>query len=157
MTEGTGTVKVIKFYRVDDEYGCFSNFAPYPISLEGKVWPTSEHYFQAQKFAGTPREEEIRRAPSPAVAARMGRSRSHRLRPDWERVKDSVMRRAVLAKFTQHEDLRAVLRGTGAALLVEHTENDSYWGDGGDGSGRNRLGEILMEVRDELRREEGGR
>ena len=64
------------------------------------------------------------------------------------------MREAVLAKFSQHEDLRAVLLGTGDALLVEHTERDSYWGDGGDGSGKNRLGHILMSVRDELRRQE---
>ena len=40
---------------------------------------------------------------------------------------------------------------SGDAKLVEHTENDSYWGDGGDGSGRNMLGQILMQVRDELR------
>jgi hypothetical protein len=53
-------------------------------------------------------------------------------------------------KFTQHPHLRALLLSTGDALLVEHTENDSCWGDGGDGSGKNRLGQILMRVRDEL-------
>lgn len=51
---------VIEFYAVNDEYGEFSNFAPYPIVLHGKRWPTSEHYFQAQKFAGTPHAEELR-------------------------------------------------------------------------------------------------
>ena len=141
---------VINFYSVNAEYGGFSNFSPHPITLKGKTWPTSEHYFQAQKFAGTPREEEIRLAKSPMIAARLGRSRRHRLRPDWERVKDEVMRRAVLAKFLRHDDLRAVLLSTGDAEIVEHTANDSYWGDGGDGSGRNRLGEILMSVRAEL-------
>ena len=50
-----------------------------------------------------------------------------------------------------HDDLRAILLGTGDVRIVEHTTNDSYWGDGGDGSGRNRLGEILMQVREELR------
>jgi ribA/ribD-fused uncharacterized protein len=60
------------------------------------------------------------------------------------------MRKAVRAKFTQHPDLRAILLGTGDARLVEHTENDSYWGDGGDGSGKNWLGKILMEIREEL-------
>ena len=143
--------QVIRFYSTRDEYGCFSNFAKAPIRLKGKVWPTTEHYFQAQKFAGTEREEEIRQAKSPMIAARMGRSRKHRLRRDWESVKDALMREAVLAKFTQHDDLRATLLATGDALLVEHTENDAYWGDGGDGSGRNRLGQILMSVRDELR------
>lgn len=145
---------VIKFYNVGDAYGCFSNFAPYPIQLKGKTWPTSEHYFQALKFAGTEHEEAIRLADSPMIAARMGRSRQRPLRPDWERVKDDVMREAVLAKFTQHPDIRAILLGTGEAHLVEHTTDDSYWADGGGGRGQNRLGEILMEVRAQLRGEE---
>ncbi len=145
------TRAVINFYHVNEDYGCFSNFSRHPIRLGGKVWPTSEHYFQAQKFPETPRAEEIRQAGSPMIAARMGRARSHPLRRDWDSVKDAIMREAVLAKFTQHEDIRAILLGTGDALLVEHTENDSYWGDGGDGSGTNKLGQILMSVREELR------
>jgi ribA/ribD-fused uncharacterized protein len=149
----TQPAQEIRFYRTGEEYGCFSNFYASPVTLGGRTWPTSEHYFQAQKFAGTPREEEIRRVKSPSVAARMGRSRQHPLRRDWEHVKDQVMRAAVLAKFSQHGDLRAILLGTGDAVLVEHTENDSYWGDGGDGSGKNRLGQILMSVREELRRQ----
>jgi N-glycosidase YbiA len=142
---------VIHFYSTSGEYGCFSNFSRHSVRLKGKVWPTSEHYFQAQKFAGTAHEGEILRAKSPTVAARMGRSRQRPLRPDWESVKDSVMREAVYAKFSQHDDLKTILLGTGDAVLVEHTERDSYWGDGGDGSGRNMLGRILMEVRDRLR------
>ena len=144
-------MRVIRFYKVREQFGCFSNFAAYPVEVDGKVWPTSEHYFQAQKFAGTEFEEEIRRAKSPMIAARMGRDRSKPLRADWERVKDEVMRRAVLAKFTQHEELRDILLATGDATLVEHTRNDSYWGDGGDGRGRNMLGRLLAGVRDGLR------
>ncbi|MDB5299381.1 MAG: hypothetical protein JWO87_1044 [Phycisphaerales bacterium] len=142
---------VIRFYSVADEYGCFSNFAPYPIRLDGKLWPTSEHYFQAQKFNDPPHREAIRKANSPMLAARMGRDRKKKLRRDWESAKVSVMTNAVRAKFTQHEDLRAILLNTADAKLVEHTENDDYWGDGGDGSGRNMLGQILMRVRSELR------
>ena len=144
-------MRIIRFYKVQDPFGCFSNFAPYPIEIGGKVWPTSEHYFQAQKFAGTEFEEAIRLVKSPMIAARMGRDRSKPLRADWEQVKDEIMRRAVLAKFTQHEDLRAPLLATGDAMLVEHTTNDSYWGDGGDGRGVNMLGQILASVREELR------
>jgi N-glycosidase YbiA len=146
---------VIRFYGIGEEYGCFSNFSAHAIRLKGMMWATSEHYFQAQKFAGTEREQEVRFAKSPSVAARLGRSREHPLRPDWESVKDAIMREAVLAKFTQHADLRQILLNTGTAVLVEHTANDAYWGDGGDGSGRNMLGQILMSVRDELRSGEG--
>jgi ribA/ribD-fused uncharacterized protein len=144
--------RTIAFYSTRDEYGAFSNFARHPVRLKGKVWPTSEHYFQAQKFAGTEHEEAVRLAKSPMIAARMGRDRKRPLRQDWEAVKVAIMREVVLAKFTQHPELRTLLLGTGDARIVEHTEKDSFWGDGGDGSGRNMLGEILMSVREELRR-----
>jgi N-glycosidase YbiA len=144
-------MKTIAFYKVNEPYGWMSNFAPYPIELEGKVWPTSEHYFQAGKFPGSDYAEAIRGQRSPMIAARMGRSRDYPIRADWEAVKEAVMRAAVLAKFSQHADLRALLLATGDALLVEHTANDSYWADGGDGSGLNRLGVILMDVRAQLR------
>ena len=143
----------IKFYSVNGEYGFLANFAPYPITLKGKTWPTSEHYFQAQKFAGTEHETAIRKAKTPMNAARMGRDRSKRLRRDWDRVKDSIMRDAVWAKFTQHPDIAMALVLTAPAKLVEHTANDSYWGDGSDGSGRNMLGRILMDIREQLKQD----
>ena len=148
LTEGP-----INFYRTSDDYGEFSNFSAHAIKMSGKNWPTVEHYFQGQKFAGTVSEEEIRKMKSPMIAARAGRSRKRPLRKDWESVKIDVMRRAVLAKFTQHENLRELLLGTGDRKIVEHTANDSYWGDGGNGTGQNMLGRILMEVREQLRKE----
>ncbi|WP_050027023.1 NADAR domain-containing protein [Verrucomicrobium sp. BvORR034] len=99
----------ILFYSTKGTYGAFSNFSAHPFVLNNKRWPTTEHYFQAQKFAGTAHEEAIRMITSPMVAARMGRSRQRPLR------------------------------------------NDSYWADGGDGSGKNCLGILLMELRDQLR------
>lgn len=144
-------MNVINFYSTQGEYGCFSNFSRHPVWLKGKSWPTSEHYFQAQKFAGTTHEEDIRKAKTPGLAAQMGRDRKRPLRQDWEAVKDGIMHEVVLAKFSQHADLKEVLLATGDATLVEHTFNDSYWGDGGDGSGQNMLGQILMRVREELR------
>ena len=144
-------MKQIVFYRVNEPYGEFSNFSPHPFELKGKSWPTSEHYFQAQKFAGTEHEEAVRLAKSPMVAARMGRSRERPLRADWEAVKDDIMREALRAKFVQHPALRSLLLKTGDTELVEHTRNDRYWADGGDGTGKNRLGQLLMELRAELR------
>lgn len=143
-------IDVINFYKTRDRYGCFSNFSRHSVKLKDKIWPTSEHYFQAQKFAGTEHEEEIRLAPSPSDAAAWGRQRTRPLRSDWEKVKDDIMREVVRAKFQQHEDLKEILLSTQDSILVEHTVNDSYWGDGGDGSGKNMLGKILMEVRKEM-------
>jgi N-glycosidase YbiA len=145
--------KVIHFYSTREEYGCFSNFSAHKIFLKGKSWKTSEHYFQAQKFVGTSHEEELRLADSPMQVAKMGRDRKRPLRKDWEKVKDNIMIEALRAKFTQHKDLKEILLGTGDAILVEHTKNDNYWADGGDGSGRNMLGILLMQLREELRNE----
>lgn len=142
---------VVSFYSVSDELGQLSNFALFPIVLDGERWPTSEHYFQAQKFEDEAYRQKIRKATSPMMAARMGRDRKQKLRRDWESAKVGVMRVAVMAKFTQHEELRTLLLSTGNAKIVEHTENDDYWGDGGDGSGKNMLGLLLMEVREKLR------
>lgn len=87
------------------------------------------------------------------IAARMGRDRRRPLRNDWETVKEDIMREALRAKIGQHADVRELLLSTADAVLVEHTGNDRYWGDGGDGTGRNRLGQLLMELREVLRKE----
>jgi len=140
----------IEFYRAGDDYGEFSNFSRHPVEIDGFSWPTSEHYFQAMKFEDPALRERIRIAPAPGEAARMGR-RFPGLRSDWEAVKDDVMLTALRAKFGQHGGARRRLLETGDAELVEHTRNDVYWADGGDGSGKNRLGQLLMRLRDELR------
>jgi len=147
--------KVIKFYRASEGYGCFSNFSRHHVFLDDQKWPTSEHYFQAQKFAGTPHEERVRRTKTPGDAAKMGRDRGLPLRKDWENVKDEIMYEVVKAKFSQHDDLRNILLGTADATIVESTANDSYWGDGGNGTGKNQLGKTLMRVRTELLAEKG--
>ena len=141
---------IIKFYAVNEAYGEFSNFALYPIKLKGKYWPTTEHYFQAQKFAGTAYEEKIQKAKSPRLAAQLGRNRKIRIVKNWDKKRDNVMYTALKAKFTQHKDLQQLLLETEDSLLIEHTVLDNYWGDGGDGSGKNRLGKLLMKLRTEL-------
>jgi N-glycosidase YbiA len=152
MTERTQEYQLpIKFYSVTDQYGFMSNFAEYAFSLDGKKWRTSEHYFQAKKFDDAAYVELVRSQNTPALAAKMGRNRKVKIRRDWESIKNDVMYRAVRAKFEQNLDIAQMLLETGTAKLIEHADNDDYWGDGGDGSGQNMLGRILMRVRDELR------
>lgn len=141
----------IYFYSATGPHGCFSNFSRHGFELDETYWPTSEHYFQAQKFAGTEHVEAVRRAPTPKEAAAMGRDRALPLRPDWEQVKDDVMRRAVRRKLETHPALRQVLLATGDEPIVENAPKDWYWGCGKDGTGKNMLGRILMEVRTALR------
>ncbi len=142
----------IYFYNQSEKpYGCFSNFSSHGFELDGVWWATSEHYFQAQKFAGTEHVEVIRLAKTPGDAAQMGRSRDRSLRPDWESIKEDIMQRGVLCQFQTHKNIHEILLGTGDELIVENAVHDYYWGCGADGSGNNRLGEILMSVRSILR------
>ncbi|KAI9099524.1 hypothetical protein DFS34DRAFT_617868 [Phlyctochytrium arcticum] len=157
----------INFYSTSSPNGFMSNFYPARILVDGKLWPSTEHYFQAMKFSGTKDEsivEKIRLNDSPVKATQFGRNRTYRLRPDWDieytdangkitKTKIEVMRKAVRAKFTQHLYLKEQLLDTAGKNIVEHTKNDSYWGDGGDGSGTNMLGKLLVELRDELLQE----
>jgi ribA/ribD-fused uncharacterized protein len=137
----------IFFYSTKGRYGCFSNFSRHGFELDGLYWPTSEHYFQAQKFAGTLYLEEVRLTQTPKAAARLGRRRDWPLRPDWEQVKDDVMCRAVWRKFETNADIRAVLLSTANEELIEDSPTDDYWGCGAQRTGQNQLGQILMAVR----------
>lgn len=143
----------ILFYRVNDAYREFSNFAHYPFVIDHVEWPTVEHYFQAHKFMDKELQDKIRQLISPMDAALMGRDRQLPLRADWELIKDDVMRRAVYEKFKQNSEIKQILIDTGDSEIIEHTTNDAYWADGGDGSGKNKLGLILMEVRERLNKE----
>lgn len=142
----------IYFYGTTDEYGCFSNFSRHGIAMDDGYWPTVEHYFQAQKFDVPQHRERIRRASTPKEAKRLGWSRAFPLRADWEEIKEEVMRR----KFETHVALRTLLLSTGDEEIVEDAPGDYYWGCGTDGSGKNRLGVILMEVRAWLRERSAG-
>jgi len=145
----------INFYSSKETpFGVFSNFLRgYPITLKGKTWPTSEHYYQAQKFVDTEHEDQVRLVKEPGVAADMGRDKKRPLRKDWDEVKNDIMREAIHAKFTQYQTLKDILLASGNAEIIEHTANDNYWADGGDGSGQNWLGKLLMELREQLKKE----
>jgi ribA/ribD-fused uncharacterized protein len=152
LPDGGQPANTLWFYSDKKGHGCFSNFFAVPITMGGLVWPTSEHYFQAMKFhTDQAHFDEVRSAKGPMDAAKMGRDRSRPLRKDWEAVKNDLMFDVVLAKFTQHSDLQEQLLSTGSQVLIEHTKNDAYWGDGGDGTGKNMLGITLMQVREVLR------
>ena len=142
----------VYFYNTkENPYGCFTNFSRHGFELDGDWWTTSEHYFQAQKFAGTPHAEEIRKLLTPREAFNQAHKLNHLVRSDWLQIRDDVMRKVVERKFEFNAGIRSVLLSTGDALLVEDYPSDSYWGCGGDRKGKNMLGKILMEVREKLR------
>ena len=146
-----GMENTIYFYAQTDEYSEFSNFAPYGVALEGKWWRTVEHYFQSMKFHDADYRERIRKSGKPKQAKALGMTREFPLRSDWEKIKDRIMLEAVRCKFETHEHPRNLLLSTKDAKIVENAPMDAYWGIGADGNGLNKLGKILMQVRQELR------
>jgi ribA/ribD-fused uncharacterized protein len=119
--------------------------------VENIRYPTVEHYFQSKKFEGTRFEYYILSLETPAETAREGKRRDLPLRPDWEEVKEEVMYRGLNAKFLTHShELYNKLMDTGNEELVENSPYDYYWGVGRNGTGKNRLGILLMKLREEL-------
>ena len=156
----------ILFYDRDrDDFRFLSHFWPSTITLDGKTWPTVEHFYQFHKSFDADYQIAIRAASTPGHAKRLAASpnlpRRHSKgswfkkngtlpRPDWDNVKLEVMRRADCAKYEQNSDLARLLIATDNAELVEDSFSDQFWGIGADGNGPNWAGRILMEVRTEL-------
>jgi ribA/ribD-fused uncharacterized protein len=138
---------VLDFYSVNAPYGEFSNFALFPIEIDGVIWATSEHYYQAHKYDDPALIEWVRSAPTPFEAAKRGRDKTIPKRVDWDELKDHFMTVAVREKIRAYPELALLLKLTGHARLFEHTKNDCYWGDCGDRTGKNKLGLLLEEIR----------
>lgn len=148
--------KEIQFYRANERpYGAFSNLFRRPFEFEGEIFPTAEHAYQA----GKARKAEVRAwlmsAPSPALLAMAAHGLYYwDISPGWSTKKFDRMKRILQAKFSQHDDLKKLLLNTGDLRLVESATVDSpvnrLWGEV-NGVGQNKLGQLLMEVRTEMR------
>ena len=143
--------KVIKFYRSNGKYGCFSNLYPCEVEVDGIKFKSSEHAYQYAKANDPIIKQYIKDAPTPALACIVG----HGLFPwmvvkDWNKLKVDRMRDVLYAKF-EEGDLFGELMATADYELIEDSKNDSFWGCGKDGKGQNMLGKLLMEIREEFK------
>lgn len=135
--------------KFDGEYSFLSNFYPCIIDIDGIRYGTVEHAFQASKTDNQQDKRRIAFASTPGRAKRLGQSVT--LRPDWEDIKVEVMRGLLIIKFVDNPVLGSRLIATGNAELVEgNTWGDQFWGVCG-GEGKNWLGRLLMEIREESR------
>ena len=141
--------KVINSFQ--DEYDFLSNFyenRDQIIRYEGLSYKSVEAAFQAQKTLDK-KMRKVFTELSPSSAKYLGRH--IQLRKDWEQVKDSIMLQLVTYKFTHCEELRDKLLETEDAELIEgNWWNDRYWGVC-NGEGQNKLGKILMDVRNSIK------
>lgn len=149
-------MKTIDFWTPKGKYGFLSNFYPSKMKIDGKVYPTNEHFFQSQKFAGKAQELYIMGLETPAETAREGKRRDFPLRKNWGDVKEDIMLNGLIAKFEQNSILKKKLLETRGYCLRETSPYDKYWGTGRDMKGQNRLGVLLEKVRDEIFSNEEG-
>lgn len=149
----------IRFYRSNEKpYGVFSNLFRRTVIFEGTEFPTAEHAYQAGKARKEAVRDWILSAPTPSLVAMAAHGLyTWDIVPNWSKMKFDRMREVLRAKYTQHEDLRALLLSTGEARLVESCRTDNLvnrtWGEV-NGKGLNMLGVLLMEIRTELRQTE---
>lgn len=157
--------RILFFKRDRMDYFFLSNFFPCPLEIDGKKWPHTEAYYQARKSKNPLYHERILQKDKAWWAKYVGDSRigdpkiakkswfkkyPDDLRDDWDDIKAGAMEKALYAKFTQHDYLKQALLKTAPAKIIEDSPNDFYWGMGHDGSGRNRLGNMLMQLREDL-------
>lgn len=127
------------------EFCWLSSFWPAKVEMDGIVYPTVEHAYQAAKTTDLDEREKVRNCKTPGQAKRVTVS----MREDWEDLKLVVMRRLVKQKFQKHPDLRQKLIDTGNMQIQEgNWWGDTFWGvDRDTGEGENHLGRILMDIR----------
>lgn len=137
------------------EFRFLSNFYPAEVEIDGIVFPTAEHAFQAQKTLSERWRRYISHQSTPRLAKKIGRELE--LREDWEEIKVNVMLGTLAVKFGSHDDLGDLLLATGRRQLVEgNTWGDIFWGcvrRQGVWRGKNHLGRTLMKIRALLKNE----
>lgn len=145
----------IRFNSRTPKWDWLSNFSPHPVNYNGIRYPTAEHAYQAQKFDDEARRRLIANLKLPRDA-KAAAPHDDELPDQWYLLdRDRVMREVLTVKFSDGL-LRRRLLGTGTTALVHLAPWDDYWGTGKDERGGNRMGVILMELRERLRHESDG-
>lgn len=160
----------ILFFGADEskgEYRSFSNMSNHPLKVDGKEYPTVEHYFQSEKarlFKDDESHEKMLKAKTAKAVKAMGRKVKPFVQEEWDAKRDSIMKEGLRAKFTQHPELRKQLLETGDKKIGEASARDLYWGIGtsiesekskvpSKWRGKNKMGELLMELRNTFKTE----
>lgn len=147
------------FYEADaitsfkGKFSYLHNWYRSMVPFEEAFYPTAEHAYQAAMFTDPEIRKKIRECGS-VVDAKLLAS-VHPIRNAWELIRFKVMKRIIKAKFATHYKLAVMLSWTeGRELVYGDDPGDKLWGAvqnqyTKEWEGDNRLGKILMEVRDE--------
>jgi ribA/ribD-fused uncharacterized protein len=148
--------KEIRFCVPSGPYWFLSPLAPFPIKMtvdgQSFVFPSTEHYYQAMKFyASDPRFNVILNTPDADATRLLTKTPEYKLnrRENFDNEKFDIMERGLRAKFAQNADAAKMLRATGDAILIKACPV-CYKCGFGIGSGANRIGKIMMDIRKTL-------
>ena len=144
---------MIEFYKEFGELGYLANYSNHGFTKNGIFYKTVEHYYQSEKFDNSEVRERIINAPTPKEASNIGRDRSNIRKENFKEIKNQVMFDGILEKFRQNRDIAYRLIETRNKRIAEATIDEYYWGIGKDKSGKNVIGDILVKVRERIKRE----
>jgi ribA/ribD-fused uncharacterized protein len=133
-------------------YNVLSNFSAFKISYKNQEWMTSEHAYQAAKFLDKDIQEKIQQTSSAYDAKMLALEYSDHVREDWIDINVIVMKEIITEKAKQYPYIQKKLLTSGNLEIIEDTD-DEFWGRGESGLGKNMLGQLWMEVREELQEE----
>jgi len=145
---GNDTEKQIFFY--EHEFYVFSNFSYFKLEWKGYDWMTSEHAYHSEKFSDVEIIEKLKNARSAHEAMEVAYANKDKYRKDWGDVKLGIMKDILRAKVAQHPYVKKKLLQSGDKELVEDSWRDDFWGWGPNKDGKNHLGKLWMEIRNEL-------
>lgn len=158
--------EVVVVYKTKEEYGGLSNMASgYPVCVNGIRILTSEAMYQACRFPHLPEvQREIIGQHSPMTAKMKSKAFRKESRPDWDAIRFKIMRWCLRVKLAQnYQSFGSLLLATGDSPIVEQSRKDDYWGAKAQGVdqelliGQNVLGRLLMELREQLKRDDDGK
>lgn len=139
----------IHFYN--QWYDVLNNFSANAVEVDGVLYPTSEHAYQAAKCTDPEGKKEIIAARSPIFAKEVSNQKYKTAKdPDWNSKKLVVMESILRAKLNQHPEVRDALIRSGKEEIAEDSAVDAFWGRGKDGKGENHLGKLWMKIRADL-------
>jgi type I restriction enzyme S subunit len=147
------------FLKTNERFGGLSNMAPgYPLIVNGVAIRTSEALYQACRFPHLPEiQRRILAERSPMTAKMRGKPFHKESRLDWNAVRVNIMRWCLRVKLAQNwEKFSSLLLETGDLPIVEKkVRRTDFWGakemPRGELVGRNVLGRLLMELREQVK------
>lgn len=129
-----------------------NNFSAHAIEIDGIVYPTAEHAYQAAKCTDPQGKAEVIAARSPLMTKQISNDKYKSAKdPNWDDIKLGIMENILRIKLSQHPEVRESLLATGSEEIAEDSPVDYFWGRGKDGAGQNQLGKLWMRLRDEIK------